>query len=263
MKNAFRNFTRQVGLAICKTAAKSDIEEFAKLLRPVPVQHNLVRIGGDGDGGYLVPEDLNGITACFSPGIGDCTEFEQQLHKDYGITSFLIDPIYQEEHGPGLNYTTGLIEPAEKPGSSTLSGWISETLEEQPGDLMLQMDIEGAEMGVLTETTDSILRRFRIMVIEFHDMERVFSRESLPFLTGLFAKIRRNFIPVHIHPNNAGGVARYGPLKIPRLLEITFLRRDRLGKNSPLGQVTLPHKLDRPNIPDKPDIKLPEYWWYR
>ena len=44
---------------------------------PVKTEHELIRIGGSKDGGYLVPNDLSGIQACFSPGVSDLADFKK------------------------------------------------------------------------------------------------------------------------------------------------------------------------------------------
>lgn len=41
------------------------------VMRPKPSPVPLVRIGGDWDGAYLVPDDLAGVAACFSPGVNN------------------------------------------------------------------------------------------------------------------------------------------------------------------------------------------------
>jgi len=144
----------------------------------------------------------------------------------------------------------------------TLGDWA----DEKPGaagddDLLLQMDIEGAEFDVLIESDSALLRRFRMMVIEFHGMERVFERHSLPLMRALFAKLHRDFAIVHMHANNCCGIAKCRDVAIPRVFEITYLRRDRLPAQAVTGELTLPHALDRPNVADTPDIAMPEIWW--
>ena len=52
--------------------------------------YNLIRIGSNSDGGYLVPNILDNISYCFSPGVGKLTKFEDHLLK-YKIKSFLAD----------------------------------------------------------------------------------------------------------------------------------------------------------------------------
>jgi hypothetical protein len=54
--------------------------EFARViswLSPVEAGHSLVRVGDDGDGGYLLPDDLEDIAACLLPEIDDRISFER------------------------------------------------------------------------------------------------------------------------------------------------------------------------------------------
>ena len=44
-----------------------ELQALLDRLHPVEMGPQLVRIGPRGDGGYLVPDDLGGIVACFSP----------------------------------------------------------------------------------------------------------------------------------------------------------------------------------------------------
>jgi hypothetical protein len=59
-------------------------------LKPYATDKELIRIGGETDGGYLVPDDLEGIEYCFSPGVAETAGFESELAKR-GIRSFLAD----------------------------------------------------------------------------------------------------------------------------------------------------------------------------
>ena len=46
------------------------------------------------------------------------------------------------------------------------------------GDLLLQMDVEGAEYPILHEVSEETLAKFRIMIIEFHYVDRIFDRNE-------------------------------------------------------------------------------------
>ena len=74
-----------------------------------------------------------------------------------------------------------------------------------------------------------------------------------------FDKILEHFYIVHIHPNNALEPLNYLDLEIPRLLEVSFLRKDRLNKL--LRVSSLPHRLDKKNVDNKKDVELPHYWY--
>ena len=66
------------------------VRAFMRTVRPHATEHPLVRIGGDGDGGYLVPDDLAGISALFSPGVAETADFEAEFARR-NVPCFLAD----------------------------------------------------------------------------------------------------------------------------------------------------------------------------
>lgn len=65
--------------------------EVFELLKPRPSSYPLARVGDDRDGSYLIPEDLEGIAACFSPGVNNIKHFEDRLVDEYGIVCHMCD----------------------------------------------------------------------------------------------------------------------------------------------------------------------------
>ena len=55
--------------------------------------------------------------------------------------------------------------------SMTLSSWIYNANLVNSNNLLLQMDIEGAEYESIIATSESTLKKFRIIVIEFHNLD--------------------------------------------------------------------------------------------
>jgi hypothetical protein len=140
----------------------------------------------------------------------------------------------------------------------TLDDWVS-SCASPDGDLILQMDIEGAEYGSIIATRNDILARFRIIVIEFHDLDNLFYKSSFKFMKMAFDKLLTNFAVVHIHPNNYSQPICHGVIEIPPLLEFTFLRKDRFANSSFVEE--LPHALDAPCCPNLQDFELPSCWY--
>ena len=64
-----------------KKTSDSKIKDLLKLIQPKSIDINHIRIGGKNDGGYLVPEDLDEVKYCFSPGVGNISFFENELSK--------------------------------------------------------------------------------------------------------------------------------------------------------------------------------------
>ena len=140
-----------------------------------------------------------------------------------------------------------------------LEDWVSDKAGDKPGDLILQMDIEGAEYAVLIDTPAAILNRFRIIVLELHGLGALYSRESLPFFDAVFHKLTANHTVVHLHPNNDQAPLCRGKLEIPRVMEVTLVRNDRGHRQTP--RVDFPHPLDRRTRPEREDLVLPDCWY--
>lgn len=247
-----------------RVSEPEDLVEFIKLLRPKPTSHDLVRIGEAGDGGYLVPDDFQGIGFCFSPGVSVKASFEEELASRYSIKSFLADA--SVENPPVLNeffsFEKKFLGSRDEGDFIRLESWLSSKEEQIAGqDLLLQMDIEGFEYDVLIDTSIETLKRFRIMVVEFHTLQMLFESYTLRLLRALMEKITREFVVVHIHPNNCKGLVERHGIQVPKVFEVTFLRKDRIGAASPAGELVFPHPLDAKNIPTNPDVVLPDIWW--
>ncbi|SEM07291.1 Methyltransferase FkbM domain-containing protein [Roseovarius azorensis] len=252
------------GLIRRRAVSSAEVASVAADFRAACVKTPLIRIGGDGDGGYLVPNDLAGVRHCFSPGVSVTADFEEQIARDYGIKSFLADASVDKPpfDNPLFEFDKKFLGACCNDKFTTLGRWVDGKLGTEPDDdLILQMDIEGAEFDVLIESSTELLRRFRVMVIEFHSMERIFERHSLPLIKAIFAKLHRDFAIVHMHANNCCGIAECNGMGIPRVFEVTYLRRDRLAGRVEGGAFTLPHPLDRVNVPENADILMPPLWW--
>lgn len=235
-------------------ATTDQIRQAVRGLAPVGCGIPLIRIGPDRDGGYLIPDDLSGIEACFSPGTNNFKDFEDRLANTYGIKSFICDFSSDVE-----KFRTPLIDGLQffqkkgldVNGSETsldINEWVKQNASES-GDLILQMDIGGAEYRNILHATHETLSRFRIIVIEIHFLDLLSKQQFLfGMFNPIFEKIGKLFGCVHAHPNNCCGNVTFGDgIVVPKVLELTFLRKDRFkARNIPLE---LPHVLDRSNVP--------------
>lgn len=227
-------------------------------LRPYCSNLELIRIGGSSDGGYLIPNDLEGVLTAFSPGVANTVSFEEDLLQR-GISSHLAD--YSVECPPhnfrAASFTKKFIGGYESDVYTTLEKWVRDRAAPNEDSMLLQMDIEGFEYLTLLCTPVSTLARFRIIVVEFHSIDLWGQADFNPIIETILEKLSSHFYVSHIHPNNAGGVVSISGLSVPRLLEVTFHSRNRTSFLSPVQH--LPHQLDEPNSPRIPDVLLPEF----
>lgn len=259
MKQIIKNLFYKKNRYIFRTTAINDLYDFLNMIKPIHCGHDLIRMGGYQDGGYLVPNDLGGISACFSPGVSDTAEFELALNQ-MGIKCFLAD--YSVAESPVKNalidFEKKYLGPIDNEIFMTLNSWVKEKHPEE-GDLVLQMDIEGAEYGVIFDASEELLKKFRMLVIEFHGLDKLIQKAGFELINLTFIKLLKNFSIVHIHPNNCQKTKTYKNIEIPPVMEFTFLRNDRVASRAPIKN--FPHTLDIKNVSSKEDITLPECWW--
>jgi len=261
MKYMTRFFERR-GYSFHRAVEPSNIQELIRRLHPVHSGHELIRIGSDHDGGYLVPDDLVGIDTCFSPGVSSNSSFEQHLWENYSIGSHLADgSIVEPPSGyTPVSFTRKHIGACDTDDLISMNTWVRAfESENERKDLLLQMDIEGAEYSSILATSREVMNRFRIIIIEVHDVEYWALPPFLAIAREFFSVLLASHAVLHIHPNNCCGVANLSGILAPRVFEMTLLRRDRL--LSANSRSDFPHRLDRANRSHRDDVLLPKNWY--
>jgi hypothetical protein len=260
MKELIKTVLFSSGYRVVRHTKLADLRELLSSLQPEICGRDLVRIGGDGDGGYLLPDDLDGIEYCFSPGVSSIADFENQL-ADRGIRSFMADYSVKEPPlmRPEFCFEKKYLGATEDEVFTTLATWKQRHLGDYSGDMILQMDIEGFEYEVLLNLPDSLLNQFRIIVIEFHHLDLLFDPFMFRHYRSCFQKLLKYFHVAHIHPNNWDKVTNCRGIEIPHMLEFTFYSRKRA---HPAGKASrFPHPLDRDNVPENRPLNLPRDWY--
>lgn len=247
-----------------KTTKAADLRSLVHSMRVTPIDNELIRVGPKADGGYLVPDCISDIKYCFSPGVAESSDFELSL-ANRNMEIFLADrsvdapPITH----PNFHFQKKFIasRSSTSDGLMTLDSWYSEMIEpptDHSPEAILQMDIEGQEYEVLHNLSDSLLSRFRVIIIEFHRLYELADRYSYRWMSSAFQKLLQSHAVVHIHPNNNRKTLSLHGIKIPANMEFTFLRRDHLKTAD--KTLSFPHPLDHKCVTSKPDIVLPACW---
>ncbi len=263
IKRSVREFLELRGINFSRNSMtlgltpQSEVVELLERLRPVSNGHQLIRVGGPSDGGYLVPNDFDGIEECFSPGSNLLWTFEKSIQAQFGIRSFMCDTLDQKPQDltDFQEFTDGWVGPySDGNRFISLSDWVKSSSRSK-GDLILQMDIEGAEFQTLLSLSTPELQRFRIIVIEIHFLEALKNRWAFemiyrPFFTRLFDL----YDVVHLHPNNCCGTWSIARFRYPRIVELTLHRKDRSIQVVNLSTTSNPQ--DAPSVPGNPDISI-------
>ena len=248
------------GLIALPLIDKQRCMDLIKTLKPWDTDLELIRLGSNIDGGYLVPNDLKDIEACFSPGVGTESSFEKACF-DYNMKLFLADASvdFPDLKGIKHNFIKKNVGVISDNKTIRLDDWINSSKLEKNSDLLLQMDIEGDEYFSLINMSEDLLNRFRIIIIEFHNLDNMWFHDFHILLSYTFKKLLQNHTIVHLHPNNCCGMENRMGIQIPRVMEFTFLRNDRITNKR--NKFTFPHHLDKDCIEQKPHMPLPKNWY--
>lgn len=246
-----QNFALRQGIHVSKRQRQTSVKTLVKAIWPTETEHELLRIGSTtrADGGYLVPADLSGIGRVFSPGVSKRMDFED-FFLSRGVPCEMIDGSVDKIPSP---HALARFEKLWLAGSSSddsisLDDWVNKNSKPDE-DLLLQMDIEGAEYEAILSVSKEILDRFRVIVVEMHDLRSAFSRSGLALIMATLGKLKSSHEIVHAHPNNCCVGFKEKGVLLPEVIELTLLRKDRFFQN--VGPAVLPHPLDLDNTPNR------------
>ena len=218
MTNYIKSLIEQLAankIWIERSASTHAIACLMNLLQPRAIRRPMIRIGRKGDGGYLVPDDLDNLKVAVSPGISTEISFDAQMAQR-GVEVFMADASVPDLpfKNSRFHFIRKHLAVFDDDSHIRLDTMCKQIPSDLDGDRLLQMDIEGAEYRVLLDSSDTVLNSFRVMVIEFHRLNRLFSEFSCDYIIATFEKLRRFHEVVHIHPNNFHDVFIRGELAI-------------------------------------------------
>lgn len=214
------------------------------------------RVGNAHDGGYVMLDDWQGIVGAISIGIGGDDGWDSEVAAR-GIPVAQFDHTIAEppRRLPLLSWQPLGVAAHDVNTLRSLRSLIALAGLPGAGDLVLKMDAEGAEWEILAAGESAApLGRFRQIVAEFHWFDRVGHDAWYRTARAALAHILATHACVHVHANNHGGVAMIRGVAFPRVLELTFARRDAYAFEDETA--LFPTALDAPCDPARPDIYL-------
>jgi hypothetical protein len=219
------------------------------------VKFDKIRLGRDGDGGYVLLDDFSCVSAALSFGI------ETDCSWDTAIAERGID-VHQYDHtvdGPPTDnvrfrFFKRKITSAPSDQSETLGSALAKLPPPDAGHVILKIDIEGSEWDVLDTATPEELARFSQIIGEFHELTSAADPAWRDRARRVLAKLRSAFDVVHVHGNNWSPLDIVANVAIPASVELTFANRA-IYQCDETGEV-FPTALDQPNWRGRPDIFL-------
>lgn len=219
--------------------------------------YDLIRVGADSDGGYVMLNDFDEGDIAYSFGIGDDVSWDESISELGSIKVNCYDHTIKELPKDNKNlrfHRIGIAGHCDVESNLLdMRTILKNNGDQDNNNLILKMDVEGAEWEFFESVDVKTLCQFKQMTFELHNLTDEVDEKKVELLK----KINKYFVPVWIHANNALGVTVSEGVCMPNLLEITYVRRGEY-KVSPI-QYNAPIELDKPNIPDFWEVELKEW----
>jgi hypothetical protein len=231
------------------------------LLKPYDIRSFVKkRMGSKGDGGYVLLDDLDSVNIVYSVGIGSQVSFDLDL-ADMGKEIFQFDHTID---GPPLKhpkfhfFKQGIGSASDEAALLfTLAYQIQRLGHEGRSDMILKVDIEGAELEVFSAMPQDVLRQFRQIIMEVHSLQRLNDAVYRAAFLTAFSNINSDFTLFHVHANNYSPLGLVDGYTVADVLELSYVRSDLVERVA--SKTVYPTVLDFPNWPPRPDHIL---WFY-
>lgn len=218
------------------------------------IGYELVRVGQHWDGGYIMLNDFVDSNIAYSFGIGDDVSWDEWIASQ-NIDVFCYDYTigYLPKENSRLHFKRIGISDSDCVSNDflTLETIININKHAMESQMILKMDVEGAEWDIFETVSSEVLSKFSQMTFEFHYITDVENSEKV---LAALEKINRTHQAIWIHANNSGGAEQAEEIVMPNLLEITYVNKEKYSFR-PI-EYKCPLDIDMPNIAHFPDLEL-------
>ena len=218
------NKTLYEGAEICLEKNPDEELCFYQFLCPKEViGKTRILMGNNSDGSYVMLNDFENIKFAYSIGIRDAIQFDKAL-ADKGIDIYMYDHTinnlaYENEKFHWKKIGIGGISQRSN-NIQTLEEMMKENGHLNEKNMILKMDVEGAEWDTLNDITEEILKQFKYLLIEFH-----FSKSNNRVIYNILKKIFKIFQPFYVHCSPFSRFRTFGNNKICSAIEVSYITR--------------------------------------
>ena len=228
----------------------------ARMLKPSrAVGHRKIRVGGPGDGGYVMLEDFERIATAFSLGVGPNVDWDYDV-AERGLLVHQYDHTVDASPRPhdGFRFHKRQITGLKTLGSETLESILDLAADRGPASNLLKIDIENEEWAVFANAPISTISAFSQILCEFHAFEFFHLDWHYETAHAALNNLKTAFEVVHVHGNNSAGMTKIGGRILPYVVEVTLINRDRY--ETVAARDVFPTAIDTPNDAKKKDYYL-------
>jgi hypothetical protein len=220
------------------------------LLTPFEINKALVRIGPDKDGGYVLVDDFKPNQTVISYGISTEYGFEQELARR-GCDVYMFDHTIESINATSemMKFYREGVAGVSNPQDNLYS--IEDHLAKydvQGDQLVLKMDVEGAEFESIGMASEACLARFDQIVFEVHRLVNLNQDDYRNKFVTMFTKLNKLFTLFHVHANNFDGpdaIYTVSGCPVSNVLELSYVRTTSV-RRAP-SRTLYPTALDFPN----------------
>lgn len=234
-----------------KTNLNNKNMSLLKLLKPVCINSEKVRLGQNQDGGYVINEvAIKNSSILYTYGVGGDTGYEQAYRAMTGNPVMLYDPTHDMPNVPeGMTF--------HKVGLGTGANRFTKHLDDEMGgkfDVLLKIDTEGAEYEYFMDENIHFLGLLCTgIILEIHHLNEPM-RQLI--MKRILKDLDEYFFLTHIHGNNWGGEFGLEGFSVPNVMELSFVHKLLCSPRADCEDIYPSPGLDFPNRVDQPDCPL-------
>jgi hypothetical protein len=237
------------------------LHNIISLLQPYNIYQPKIRLGSNGDGGYIVSYSiLNQCECLFTYGVGNNIDFELDFVRSTNKPCKMFDHTLTEDITEFIDWHvqhSGNLLSSYKEGLGNYDNCNSfENHYKQlqiNGEVLLKIDVEGCEYDYFESSDmDFIKNVCSGILLEVHNIKDSKIQDRL---LNILQKINENFIIFHLHGNNYGHTFNYMNFEIPNVLELSFINKRHVNFYEKYIDYSLSY-LDFPNYSGSKDLSL-------
>ena len=253
------NIPKPLGDVVIETSFNINIDYFRELSHTLRLKKvrdfELIRAGKNEDGGYLLLNNFKPNGIMYSFGIANEISFDEDI-ANRGYQIFMYDMTIDDipKHRPEFHFFKEGIGGKKDPIKrlDTLEHFIERNGHQNQHNMILKMDVEGAEWNFLETVKSETLDQFDQIVFEFHGLIKDIDIKSVSRFISCLQKLNQTHQVIHIHGHNGDAAIKLEEMIFPNCLEVTYANRKNYEFED--AEIILPHPLDKPN-----GSWLPEY----
>jgi hypothetical protein len=200
--------------------------------------------------------DFEGNRICYSIGVGPQVIWDTEM-AERGMEIYQYDHTVEStpDNHPNFHFNRiGISHKLDDPQLITLESMLEMNDHLNKDNMLLKIDVEGAEWDVFENISSKTLMKFDQIVVEFHGLN-FFDRDSFRVRADkVFRNIAHSHSCIHIHGNNYGSISVVKNIPLPEVIEITYARHDRFEFIE--SHDIFPTRLDDPCNSNFPDLFL-------